>query len=164
MENNKTINQTQHKKDVAVIWARVSQESQTSGLASQVEACREFAGKHNIEVARTFKVIKSGFSNDIHKEMLTFIAQHPEVNTVLIYSFDRFSRTGAEAIITKAFLQTKGVAVISITQPQGYDSIAGDLLESAFYLYNQFENNFCRARRHRHYKQRYAKEQEKGII
>lgn len=154
MENNKTINSTQHKKDVAVIWARVSHESQASGLESQVEACNEYAGKHGIEIARTFKVIDSELRGTLHKEVLNYIAQHPEVNVILIYSFDRISKTDTDAIVTKAFLQAKGVAVLSITQPLEYHSIVGDLMENAFYLFQQLENNFCRARRHRHSQKR----------
>lgn len=154
MKNNKTINPTQHKNDVAVIWARVSNESQASGLESQVEACDDFACKHDIEIAKTFKVINDGFSDNLHREMLTYVAQHPEVKTILVSSFDRLSRRDAEAIATKAFLKNKGITVFSITQPQEHDSLVGDLLENAFFLYKQLENNFCNARRHRHSQKR----------
>ena len=154
MENNKTINSTQHKKDVAVIWARVSDESQASGLEAQVEACNDFARRNGIEIARTFKVINDGFSYNLHREMLTYVAQHPEVKTILVSSFDRLSRRDAEAIVTKAFLKIKGITVFSITQPQEHDSLVGDLLENAFFLYQQLENNFCNARRHRHSQKR----------
>ena len=154
MENNKTINQTQHKKDVAVIWARVSHESQASGLESQVEACNNFASKHDIEITQTFKVTNDGICDHLHRAMLTYVAQHPEVKTILVSSFDRLSRRDAEAIVTKAFLKIKGITVFGIKQPQEHDSLVGDLLENAFFLYQQFENNFCRARRHRHSQKR----------
>ncbi len=63
------------------------------------------------------------------------------INTILVYSYDRFSRAGAEAIVTKAYLKAKGVSVVSVTQPIDSDSIAGEFMENMLFLFNQFENN-----------------------
>ena len=150
MKNNKTINPTQHNNDVAVIWARVSQESQASELELQVEACKDYAKKNGIEITQTIKVVDSGLGSPLCKEMLTFVAQHPEINTILIFSFDRISRADVGVIVTRAFLESKGVNLISIMPPQEYDCIAGELIENVLLLYKQLENNFCNARRHRH--------------
>ena len=66
---------------------------------------------------------------------------HRNINTILVYSFDRFSRAGAEAIVTKAYLKSKGVTVVSVTQPIDSDSMAGEFMENIIFLFNQFENN-----------------------
>ena len=66
---------------------------------------------------------------------------HRNINTILVYSYDRFSRAGAEAIVTKAYLKSKGISVVSVTQPIDGDSIAGEFMENMLFLFNQFENN-----------------------
>lgn len=73
--------------------------------------------------------------------MISYVSSHRNINTILVYSFDRFSRAGAEAIVTKAFLKSKGVAVVSVTQPIDSDNMAGEFLENMIFLFNEFENN-----------------------
>ena len=73
--------------------------------------------------------------------MITYVSRHRHINVILVYSYDRFSRAGAEAIATKAYLKAKGISVISVTQPIDSDNIAGDFLENLLFLFNQFENN-----------------------
>ena len=158
MEDSKTINQEQHKKDVAIIWARVSQESQDSALEFQVKACNDYADKHGIEIARIFKVASSGFGDTLNEEMLPYVAQHPEVNTILVFSFDKLSRREDAFIIYKAFLKTKGINVVSVTQPLESETVVGSLIDNVLFLYTHFENNFCRACKHRPSRTQYEKE------
>ncbi len=46
--------------------------------------------------------------------------------------------------MTKAYLKSKGVYVISATQPIDTDSIAGEFMENILFLFNQFENSLRR--------------------
>lgn len=76
--------------------------------------------------------------------MIAQVAKDKEINIILVYSFDRFSRAGKEAIMTKAYLKAKGIYVVSATQPTDPDSISGTFMEDIIFLFNQFENSMRR--------------------
>ena len=77
----------------------------------------------------------------LYEEMITYVSMNKRINIILVYSYDRFSRAGAEAIVTKAYLKTKGITVVSVTQPIDSDNMAGEFMENMLFLFNQFENN-----------------------
>ncbi len=80
----------------------------------------------------------------MYKEMIAAVAKDKDINIILVYSFDRFSRAGMEAMMTKAYLKTKGIYVVSATQPTDPDSASGEFMENIIFLFNQFENNLRR--------------------
>ena len=141
-----TFDRTSGDKKIAVIWTRVSTKEQADNnlsLDTQEKACRDYAAKNGIEV----DCLKGGTNESakqegkLYQDMITYVSRHRHINTILVYSFDRFSRAGAEAIVTKAYLKSKGISVISVTQPIDGDSIAGEFMENMLFLFNQFENN-----------------------
>ena len=141
-----TFDRTSGDKRIAVIWTRVSTKEQADNnlsLDTQEKACRDYAAKNGIEV----DCLKGGTNESakqegkLYNEMITYVSRHRHINTILVYSYDRFSRAGAEAIVTKAYLKSKGINVISVTQPIDGDSIAGEFMENMLFLFNQFENN-----------------------
>ena len=56
----------------------------------------------------------------MYRKMIAEVAKDKEINIILVYSFDRFSRAG-----TEAYLKSKGIYVISATQATDPDSAAG---------------------------------------
>lgn len=141
-----TNDRTSGDKRVAVIWTRVSTKEQADNnlsLDTQEKACRDYAAKNGIEV----DCLKGGTNESakqegkLYQEMITYVSRHRHINVILVYSYDRFSRAGAEAIATKAYLKAKGISVISVTQPIDSDSVAGEFMENMLFLFNQFENN-----------------------
>lgn len=72
------------------------------------------------------------------------MAKDKEINVILVASYDRFSRTGPEGIMTKAYLKAKGIYVVSATQATDPDSAAGTFMENIIFLFNQFENSLRR--------------------
>ena len=133
-------------KKVAVIWTRVSTQYQAENnlsLETQEKACREYAERNGIEIDRIMGQTNESAKVEgrLYEEMITYVSMHRRVNTILVYSYDRFSRAGAEAIVTKAYLKTKGISVVSITQPIDSDNMAGEFMENMLFLFNQFENN-----------------------
>lgn len=136
----------QTEKEVAVIWTRVSTKEQAENnlsLETQKNACLEYARTHNIEIdcikGQTNESAKT--QGKIFREMIEYVVSNKKVNIVLCYSYDRFSREGPEAMITKAFLKKHGIRLISITQPIDDDNSAGQLLQNIMFLFSQFENN-----------------------
>lgn len=137
---------TPHDKKVAVIWTRVSTKEQAENnlsLETQEKACMDYAHRYGIEIERIMGQTNESAKTEgkLYQEMITYVSMHRNINTILVYSFDRFSRAGAEAIVTKAYLKSKGVTVVSVTQPIDSDSMAGEFMENIIFLFNQFENN-----------------------
>ena len=134
---------------VAALWTRVSterQENENCSLDNQKKICKEFAEAHGITIKREFGGRHESAKNEgkMYKEMIAEVAKDKEINIILVYSFDRFSRAGMEAMMTKAYLKAKGVYVVSATQQTDPDSAAGEFMENIIFLFNQFENNLRR--------------------
>ena len=133
-------------KRVCVIWTRVSTKEQADNnlsLETQEKTCQDYARRNGIEVDRVMgqKNESAKTEGKGYQEMIAYVAKNKLVNTILVYSYDRFSRAGAEAIMTKAYLKSRGISVISATQPIDNDTEVGELMENMLFLFNQFENN-----------------------
>ena len=134
---------------VAALWTRVSterQEQNNCSLDTQKKICREYAEKNGITIKKEYGGTHESAKTEgeIYRSMLAEVARDKEINMILVYSFDRFSRAGAEAIFTKAYLKAKGIYVISATQATDPDSAAGEFMENIIFLFNQFENELRR--------------------
>ena len=137
----------EHK--VAALWTRVStekQENENCSLENQKKICKEFAEANNItikcEYGGTHESAKT--EGEIYNDMIKAVSKDKEINIILVYSFDRFSRAGIEAMVTKAYLKAKGIYVVSATQRTDPDSAAGTFMENIIFLFNQFENELRR--------------------
>ena len=106
---------------VAAVWTRVSTERQadTNGsLESQRRICTEYAESHAIRIKKYYGGTNesANVEGKLYREMIAEVARDKEINIILVYSFDRFSRAGYEAMMTKAYLKAKGIYVVSATQ------------------------------------------------
>ena len=134
---------------VAALWTRVSterQEENNCSLETQERICKEYAEKHGIIIKKQYGGTHESAKTEgqLYRKMIAEVAADRDINIILVYSFDRFSRAGYEAIMTKAYLKSKGVYVISATQPIDTDSVAGEFMENILFLFNQFENSLRR--------------------
>ena len=134
---------------VAALWTRVSterQEENNCSLETQERICREYAAKHGITIKKHYGGTHESAKTEgqLYRKMIAEVAANRDINIILVYSFDRFSRAGNEAIMTKTYLKTKGVYVISATQQTDPDSAAGTFMEDILFLFNQFENSLRR--------------------
>ncbi len=134
------------KEKVAVIWTRVSTKEQAennNSLDVQKKECELYAKRHNIKIAKYYGGTNESAKTEgkLYREMITEVAKSNEINIILVYSFDRFSRAGDEGILTKRYLKSKGIYVVSATQITDPDSPAGEFMENIIFLFNQFENN-----------------------
>ena len=147
--NKKVVEYAKLEHKVAALWTRVSterQENENCSLDNQKKICKEFAEAHDITIKREFggKHESAKTEGKMYKEMIAEVAKDKEINIILVYSFDRFSRAGMEAMMTKAYLKAKGIYVVSATQLTDPDSAAGEFMENILFLFNQFENNLRR--------------------
>ena len=137
----------EHK--VAALWTRVSserQERENCSLENQKKICKEFAEAHGITIKREFggKHESAKTEGKMYKEMIAAVAKDKEINIILVYSFDRFSRAGYEAMATKAYLKSKGIYVVSATQLTDPDSAQGEMMENMYFIFSQFDNQIRR--------------------
>ena len=136
-------------RKVAALWTRVStkeQEENNCSLENQRKICLEYAEQRGITIKREFGGTHESAKNEgeMYRKMIAEVAKDKEINIILVYSFDRFSRAGTEAMMTKAYLKSKGIYVISATQATDPDSAAGRFMEDILFLFNQFENELRR--------------------
>ena len=148
-KKKETSDRINSEEKAAVIWTRVSTKEQAENnlsLGTQYNACIDYAKKHKIEI-----IGRHGNANEsakkegkLFKEMIAQVARNKKISIILVYSFDRFSRAGIEGIITKQYLKSKGIKVISVTQQTDPESAVGEFMENIIFLFNQFENNLRR--------------------
>ena len=129
-------------KNVA-IYTRVSSEKQDTDLSisAQLRALREYAGKHNYQIAREFiDEAESGrtAARPAFKEMIA-MARRPSkpFELILVWKYSRFARSREDSIVYKTLLRKHGIQVISITEPFE-DTPTGRLLEAMIESLDEF--------------------------
>ena len=139
-----------NKDGKAVIYTRVSTKEQAENnqsLTTQKKYCDDYAQKNGIEVLAYFGGSYESAKSDERKEfkkMLEFVNRRPNISYIIVYSFDRFSRTGNNGAYISAELKKKGIVVVSATQNIDSLTTAGEFQENLFHLFSQFDNNLRR--------------------
>ena len=134
----------------AVIYTRVSsadQEDNTS-LASQKRYCEMYANKRGLNVVGYFGGTYESAKTDDRKEfnrMLTFVKRSKNVNYVIVYSYERFSRSGiAGASIADDLLKKYGVITLATTQELDPTTPSGSFQQKILFLFGQMDNELRR--------------------
>jgi site-specific DNA recombinase len=135
----------------AVIYCRVSSKEQVDGtsLESQEIACREYAARNHIEIAKVF--IERGESAKFADrtqllELMAFCAKRANgVEVLLVWKVDRLARNVADHYNIKAELLKHNVRVVSVTEPIDAKP-EGKLLETILAGFAQFDNDLRAAR------------------
>ncbi len=131
----------------ALIYTRVSSKEQAdtgNSLETQLKACEEYAARKGYNVLEHFGGTYESAKDDERKEfqrMLKFIKQHKnKVDTILVYTIDRFSRTGGNAIYLTENLQKAGVRLESCLHQIDTSTSSGELNQGILLLFGKFEN------------------------
>lgn len=131
----------------AVIYTRVSTKEQADSNLSldvQLKSCQEYALKNEFTVIQSFGGTYESAKSDGRKEfnrMLEFVnGSSTKIEYILVYSFDRFSRTGANAIGILSELKENGVDVLSVTQPVDSTTAGGILQQNILLIFSHFDN------------------------
>lgn len=134
-----------------VIYTRVSTKEQADNnmsLTTQKKACELYASKHGYHIAGSFGGTYESAKNDERKEfnkMLLFVKKSKEqVSYIIVYSVDRFSRSGSNAIFITDQLKKSGVQVISVTQPTDASAPSGSLQQNIQYIFSEYDNQLRR--------------------
>lgn len=133
----------------AVIYTRVSTKEQAEknlSLDTQKKYCLDFAEKQALTIRGYFGGTYESAQTDERKEfknMLAFVRKN-NISHIVVYSIDRFSRSGANAIATISELNKKGISVLSVTQPTDTETPIGSFYQNIQLLFSQYDNELRR--------------------
>lgn len=130
----------------AVIYTRVSDSSQkdNTSLETQRKRCEEYAQSNGFNVVHYFGGTHESAKTDDRKEfnrMLTFVKRNKSINYIIVYSYERFSRTGADGMKIAQDLQ-KQYKVTTLSSSQGIDpsTITGEFQRNIMLLFGYLDN------------------------
>ena len=134
-----------------VIYTRVSSKEQmdtNQSLEWQKKFCTEYASKNQFAIKGYFGGTYESAKSDERKEfnrMLSFVkASKEKISFILVYSLDRFSRTGDSAIYIAGELKKTGVNIVAVTQPIDTNSHAGMLQQNIQFIFGKYDNDLRR--------------------
>ncbi len=138
------------KGNRAVIYTRIShanQEDNTS-LESQLKFCEEFARRKGFEVVEHFGGQVESAKTDDRKEfnrMLTYLRRSKSIGYVIVYSYERFSRSGVGgAQIAEDLLKQHGVVTLAVMQELDPTTASGSFQQKIYFLFSQMDNELRR--------------------
>ncbi len=104
----------------AAIYTRVStdkQEADGTSLDSQKEACLTYCQGKGYDVAYQFKEVYSGLSEARPElDSLRELVRSEQIDVVVIYCLDRFSRNATQGVILRDELDKHNVSIESVTE------------------------------------------------
>src|SRR5687768_11825744 len=132
----------------AVIYTRVSTKEQADtnqSLETQKKYCMEYALKSGLNVLAffggTYESAKTDERNEFNR-MIRFSRNQKEgVSHILVYSLDRFSRTGDNAIFISSELKKQGISIVSVTQPIDVSTHSGILQQNIQFIFSKYDND-----------------------
>ena len=142
-------NQIGHNKN-AIIYTRVSTKEQAdtnTSLETQKKYCEHYAKSNGYNIVGYFGGTYESAKSDERKEfkrMLKHVRQSGTVGYIIVYSYDRFSRTGSSAAQISQELFEKGIQVKAVTQEVDTTSAAGKFQQNLFFMFSQFDNELRR--------------------
>lgn len=126
---------TKQGKGKAAIWTRVSSEGQYKGNSSidtQKAECVRFCEKNGKEIkyqfGGTFESAKKAGEGFI--EMIGIVLNDAEVDEVVVFDYDRYSRNMEDGLVYKGQLNRNGIALKSVNQPLGVDNVLSEHIAS----------------------------------
>ena len=139
------------RTNMCVIYTRVSTKEQAENnfsLETQRKACDQFAIKNNLVVKGYFGGTYESAKNDERKEfnsMLSFVKRSKnKISTIIVYSVDRFSRSGGNAIYITEQLKKQGVNLQAVTQPSDTSTPSGKLQQNIQFIFSEYDNQLRR--------------------
>ncbi|NOT77205.1 MAG: recombinase family protein [Cyclobacteriaceae bacterium] len=153
IKNLRPVDANRHRKQTrnTIIYTRVSTKEQAlnnQSLETQKKQCLQYTLSHDLNVIGFYGGTYESAKTDERKEfnrMMNYIKAHKEkVAFILVYSLDRFSRTGGNAIFISSELKRNGISILSVAQQIDTDSYSGKLQESIHFIFSQYDNDLRR--------------------
>ncbi len=134
-----------------VVYTRVSTKEQADNnmsLETQRKHCEQFAIKSGYQIQGYFGGTYESAKTDERKEfnrMLSFVKKSNEkIAHIIVYSVDRFSRSGANAIYITEQLKKQGILLHSVSQPTDITTPSGNLQQNIQFIFSEYDNQLRR--------------------
>ncbi len=130
----------------ALVYCRVSTKEQVSNLslATQLDACRDYCRRNGLQVMEVFEErgesAKTADRTQLHRLLRVCADRKAEVDYVVVYKVDRFSRNVGDYHMLRGGLRTLGIELRSATEHLE-DDAPGRFLEGMLALVAQFDND-----------------------
>jgi DNA invertase Pin-like site-specific DNA recombinase len=130
----------------AVIYTRVSTAEQVNNfsLETQLQKCQECAVRNGLIVRENFGGTSGSGTTDKRIEFIAMLAyaKNPKhkIGYVIVYSLDRFSRTGIEAVIKCEELKKIGIKVMEANTISLEDNIGQETMDGMKLIWANTEN------------------------
>lgn len=141
----------QYRGSNCVIYTRVSTKEQADNnlsLETQRKACEQYARKTNYSIMGYFGGTYESAKTDERRHfnaMLNFVKRSRErISHIIVYSVDRFSRSGANAIYIAEQLKKEGIIVFAVTQPTDTTTASGSLQQNIQFIFSEYDNQLRR--------------------
>ena len=130
---------------VAAIWTRVSSADQyrnNFSIDTQLKACTDYCKANNIRIKKYFggENESAKQSGELFLEMIGEVMADPEYNTIVVFDFDRFSRSSDDGIIYKTKVRHSGISVMSVNQPIDPNNILAEQIENILIIIADIDN------------------------
>ena len=130
-----------------VIYTRVSSKEQADNngsLETQLAQCKEYANRTGIVVKQCFGGTYDSAKTDGRKDfqrMLSFVKKDKSIAFIIVWNYERFSRTGAGAMQLSQNLRKEGVHIKSITEELDTSTASGRMMENFHHIKNFWDND-----------------------
>ena len=129
-----------------VIYTRVSSKEQAennSSLEIQLRLCKEFAKREGLVVKEYFGGTYDSAKTDGRKEfvsMLNYVKKDKDITYIIVWNFERFSRTGPAAAQLSSELGQMGIILRSVSQNIDNTTPSGQMQENIFHIFSHYDN------------------------
>ena len=134
-----------------VIYTRVSTKEQAQNnmsLETQRKACEAYSKKQDYTIMAFFGGTYESAKTDERIEfnnMLSFLrSSRTKISFIVVYSVDRFSRSGGNAIYIAEQLKKEGISLISVSQPTDVNTPSGILQQNIQFIFSEYDNQLRR--------------------
>src|ERR1700744_5900093 len=127
------------------LYARVSMNDQQT-LSMQSRAMREYAARRGWTIAVNVREVGSGATKREAREKLLEAARRREIDVVLVWRLDRWSRSVTDLLATLQELEHLGVGFVSLTEALDLTTSAGRAMAGLLAIFAEFEREILRER------------------
>ena len=130
----------------AVVYTRVSDISQKDNMSleQQKKSCEQYAKSKGYNIVAYFGGTYESAKTDDRKEfkkMLTYVKRKKSTAYILVYSYERFSRTGISgASIAEDLLKQYGIVTLSTSQEIDPTTPMGAFYQKMQFLWGELDN------------------------
>lgn len=133
-----------------IIYTRVSTKEQEDGfsLITQKRVIENACESNKFNILSYFGGVFESAKTDEREEfnrMLKFArSSKQKVSYIMVYSVDRFSRSGANAIYIASELRKENIKIFAVTQPADTYTATGRMQQNMQFIFSEYDNDLRR--------------------